>query len=426
MAAGYSRPQKFVREITGVQSLAEAESLRRQPFWLVVHENAGTRASKLVRALTAVAVRSCSGEINVRAMGGAEFQHFVALAAQEEAARYDCLPRLSSGEFRNDEWSGTGMTIGISKAGMVTVDATGTYGAVNTVFPPKSADPHGSAACFAAAMGFAKYFASAVLRKAAPFAESWVFSLESLAMSPAPSSLEPVPITNMGRVHLVGAGAIGSAFCFSLHLSDDVSELEIVDRERYDEPNQETTFFLSRRDAVRCPHKAQELARLAIRRGLQIVGHPPMDLQRGDSYLQRRCDALVCAVDNPETRRILDSANCGVLFNAGLGGTRLDAGHVLVSWHNADVPPLSQLYADASEPIAAREQDSFPVEINDDCSRLEYERMSLAAPFIALASGALLHALCRLNVEHRLPDANYIKLDLLGWQRFMTRRLLHA
>jgi hypothetical protein len=252
MTTGYSRPQKFIREVTGAGSLAEAERLRAQPFWLVVHANAAARMPKLVRALIAVAVRSCSGEINVRVAGSPELRQRVAVSAKNETEAYECPDRLSVAEFRESEWDGTGITIGMSRIGMVGVDAAGAYAAINYSLPPNSAAPCSAAACLAAALGFAKYFAAAVLKRPFAVGESWAYSLDSLsACVPSSRQLEAtVRTADLGAIHLLGAGAIGSALCFSLHLSDDSAMLDIVDRERYDEPNEETTFFVSRRSAA--------------------------------------------------------------------------------------------------------------------------------------------------------------------------------
>jgi hypothetical protein len=252
--------------------------------------------------------------------------------------------------------------------------------------------------------------------------EAWVFSLLDFNQAdPADSDLQhSVPANDLRRVHLLGAGAIGSAFCYSVSLSSDDSDLEIIDKERYDEPNQETTFFLSKQVAARNQPKATVLADFAQREGLRITPHGMRTLVRGDEYLTHECDVFVCAVDNSETRRILDATNSRVLLNAGLGGTRLDAGHVLVSVHEQGADVLSTLYPVTSDGIVAPD-GSAPREITDDCSRVAYSNISLAAPFMALASGALLHGLCHLLVRDP-PSIRYLKLDLLAWQQSMVRK----
>lgn len=421
--SGYSRPQKFIREVTGVASLEEAEKLRSQPFWLIVHEDAAPRIHVMVRALVAIAIRSTSGTIHIRTDGSDPFSARVGNLAEMEAGKYGCLDRLSVGPRRADEQIGPGIGIGIAIPGLITVDAAGMYATVNRVFPKSAATPHASAACFSAAIGFAKYFNSAILGRSKSAQESWVFSLADFRQD-EPTDLDlqkPVPATDLRKAHLLGAGAIGSAFCYSISLSSDGADLEIVDKERYDEPNQETTFFINKGVAARNQPKAIVLADFARREGLLITPHGMKALAEDDEYLAHECDVFICAVDNPETRRILDRVNSRVLLNAGLGGTRLDAGHVLVSVHGHDTEALSRLYPATSDGIVAAEGPA-PREIKDDCSRVAYNSVSLAAPFMALASGALLHALCH-GLAHNAPPISYLKLDLLAWQQSIIRKL---
>lgn len=425
MDSAYSRPQKYVREVTGVPSLEEAERLRQQPFWLVVHEEASARAANLVRALMAIAVRSCTGKIHVRVVGSDEFQRKISAIAEAEAESYGCMSRIFISAYDGHEKLGNGITIGINLPEMIAVDASGMYAAINNILPVDAPAPHGAAACFAASTAFTKFFAGFVLGKNERITESWGFSLETFSVAD-PETL-PLPGTDasheLGQIHLLGAGAIGSAFCYSIHLSNDFADISIVDRERYDEPNQETTFFLNQAEAACCPQKAEYLAKSATREGLVVNGLPMMEINAGDAYLNRSCNSFVCAVDNSETRRLLDDIHGDVLLNGGLGGTSSDAGHVLVTWHNSYVQPLSKLYP-PSNSSTIDSSKTIPKEITDECSMLAYESVSLAAPFVALSSGALLHALCCLSARSRLPDANYFKFDLLNLQGRPSRKFL--
>ncbi|MNL74292.1 hypothetical protein D3C87_1999070 [compost metagenome] len=56
------------------------------------------------------------------------------------------------------------------------------------------------------------------------------------------------------------------------------------------------------------------------------------------------------------------------------------------------------------------------------CSRLNYESASLAAPFIALAAGALLTVACAREALKVHARVNYIKIDLFGYQQAMDIR----
>lgn len=425
MSSGYSRIQKYVRETAGTKSLSEAGELQNQPLWLLVNSDVGPRAAILAQAISAMAVRACTGSIEVRVAGDELAIARIRQAVELEASGYGCLSRVNFQRQNPEELVGFGLCVGMVRHGFISVDASGMYAAINCIFPTGWPMPHASSACFAAAAAYAKYFGAHVIGRGEARDEAWVLSLETMeTVTPselsAPATCDPV---NLGEVHLLGGGAIGSAFSYVARLSQDVVDLDIVDKDRYEEPNQETTFFLSHAEALRRQPKAQALAGSTARFGLRTTFQPQMEIASGSPYLVRPSNAFICAVDNPETRRALDATKSDVLLNAGLGGSRLDAGHVLATWHNATTAPLSTVYPETADVGDVAGADA-PSEITDDCSRLEYASASLAAPFIALAAGAVLFALARQSRLGRLPDANYIKFDLLGWQQSHNRRML--
>lgn len=427
MSSGYSRIQKYVREAAGTKSLSEASDRQSHSLWVLVGPDCGPRAAMIAQAISAMAVRTCTGPIEIRVAGDELNIARIRQAIELEAIAYGCLSRVNLQHLNPAELVGFGLCVGIVREGFISVDASGMYAAINCIFPPSWPSPHASAACFAAAAAYAKYFGAHVIGRGEARDEAWVLSMETMeTVMPrelvAPKSCEPV---NLGEVHLLGGGAIGSAFSYVAYLSQDLVELDIVDRDRYEEPNQETTFFLSHVDALRRQPKAQALAGSTARIGLRTTFQPQMEVATGSPYLVRPSNAFVCAVDNPETRRALDQTKTDVLLNAGLGGSKLDAGHVLVTWHNANTVRLSTVYPETVDVVDMAATDA-PSEITDDCSRLEYASASLAAPFIALAAGALLYALARQSRLGKLPNVNYIKFDLLGWQQSYSRRMLKS
>lgn len=425
MSSGYSRTQKYIREVVGTASLSEARDLLNLPLWLLVGPDAGARAAVIAQVISAIAVRTCTGPIEIRVAGDELAVARIRQVVELEAGAYDCLSRVNLQRLDPAEMLESGLCVGMTYPGFVSADASGMYASVNRTFPPDWPVPHAAAACFAASAAYAKHFAANVIGRKAARDETWILSLESLTPVAdgsllAPPYCEPVTI---GEVHLLGGGAIGSAFSYVAYLSSDAVDLDIVDKDRYEEPNQETTFFLSHSAALRRQPKAQALAGSAARVGLRATFQPQMEVTTESPYLAQPSKVFVCAVDNPETRRILDGTKTDILLNAGLGGTKLDAGHVLVTWHTSETAPLSDVYSETTDKLVTAENDA-PSEITDDCSRLEYASASLAVPFIALAAGALLFALSRQSRLGKIPDANYIKLDLLGWQESMSRRML--
>jgi hypothetical protein len=427
MSSGLSRTLKYIRELAGTASLSEAGKLQSQPLWIVVGQEAGIRTLPIVRAVTAIAVRTCAGPIEVRIAGDDLFYARVRQTVEIEASDYGCQARVSVKKLEPAEQVANGLGIGIADRQLVSADASGMYAGINLLFKTDWPAPHASAACFAAAAAFAKYFAANVLNRPAAAAERWVFSLETLEVVDVniiskPTSVEPA---QLGEAHLLGGGAIGSAYSFVANMAADEGRLEIVDKDRYDEPNQETTFFLNRKAAMRRQPKAEALAGYAARAGLELKFQPQMEVIKDDPYLAKACNAFVCAVDNTLTRRLLDATDADVLLNAGLGGTALDGGHILVTWHTQNTGKLSSLYPESIEQ-APDQGANPPSEITDKCSRIDYDSVSLAAPFIALAAGSMLYALCRQSALGLPPDANYFKIDLLGHQSSISRRLTRS
>jgi hypothetical protein len=113
----------------------------------------------------------------------------------------------------------------------------------------------------------------------------------------------------------------------------------------------------------------------------------------------------------------------GLLFNAGVGGTTADAGHVLWTRHGPGDAPLAPLYVRRT-PVAQRTTSSWPAEVAADrCSQLHYEGVAMAAPFIGLGAGAMLAAGVAQQAMRVEPDTNYVKLDLLALQQRYLRLL---
>jgi hypothetical protein len=403
-----SRLDKFVRERAKTASLAEAHSARERAIELAIASGA---SSHLVRAAVALAVRCFTGAVHLvvdDADGDA------ASVAIEEARTYGAEARVRIG-------SGTEpvVRLGLGKAiDGVFVDAAGPVAYVNMLATRNEA-AWPPAAAFAAACGFGKLFATMIGVDRGICEEEWSFSLLTLN-TPAPSDQPTVPAElDVGNVVLIGAGAIGSAFAFVLKTSGWRCELRIVDPQGYDEPNHETTLLIAKRDALARLPKAKTLAGLVA--GGSITADALEDrVGPGHAVLESRCDVLVCAVDNPDTRRILDDAACDVLLNGAVGGSGLDAGLVLWTRHAQGDHLLASLYPHVAETTS---NTPPPTEVaGDECSRVAYEGVALAAPFMALASASLLAAACAHRVLGTLPAPRYLQFDLLELQSKYSER----
>jgi hypothetical protein len=403
-----SRLDKFVRERAKTTSLAEAHSARERAIELTI---AGGASSHLVRAAVALAVRCFTGAVHL-VVDDADSD--AASVAIEEARTYGAEARVRMGSGGEPV-----VRLGLCKAiDGVFVDAAGPVAYVNmlatsngTAWPP--------AAAFAVACGFGKLFARMLGVDRSICEEPWDFSLLTLTTA-APCDQRAVPTElDVGKVVLIGAGAIGSAFAFVLKMCDWRCELHIVDPQAYDEPNHETTLLIAKRDALACLPKAKTLAGLVA--GGRITADPIEErVGPGHAVLESRCNLLVCAVDNPDTRRILDNTACDVLLNGAVGGSGLDAGLVLWTRHADGGPTLASLYPEVAETTS---NTPPPTEVaGDECSRVAYEGVALAAPFMALASASLLVAGCAHHAFGALPAPRYLQFDLLELQSKYSER----
>jgi len=400
-----SRIDKLVCEVAGFDRIADASRLRSQPIELLVDDRTPVA---LVRSAVALGLRCFADMVHVGSEG--RLPAVVADAALLEAHEYGAGDRVSLARRPG----ALGLGLGCQRGAQPFVDARTWTAGINELLT--GGRPSAAAASFAASAGVAKLFAIAMGKRATLIEESWHFSL--LVLDAAHRYQEPGPI-NFGRVLLIGAGAIGSGFVHTLRESGWEGHLEIVDGERYDEPNHETTLVISQLHARARAKKAETLALLAQRPGLTAHGSQ-VEIDASSPVLAEPWNAVVVAVDNAELRCALDHVTAPIL-NAGVGGTRDDAGHVLFSRHGANDPPLSSLYR--LKTSATQFADDAPCDIVDRCSRIEYANSALAAPFLGLGAGALLAGGLAQMTAAMDANANYLKLDLLECQsRFLREK----
>lgn len=405
----------MVREVVGTDRLAEATRIREQDVDIFLGEDAGDKVAQMALVSVALSLRCVRGRIRVHFCGkepaGLSWSDkSTRVLLEDEALTYGEPDRL---QFGGTEAATFRLGLGVEMSNGVFADASGWEASVNRLL---GGDPatHGPAAVFSTCCAFAKLFAVHLLGRDEFAKEAWSFSLRTMGgPKTLPPDLPSEPL-HLGRIGVLGAGAIGSGFTYCIWLSRWSVDLDIIDRDTYGEPNQETTMFVGSPEVWRTRKKAIALAELARRPGLTTRPFPE-EVGAESPILGERRDAFVCAVDNPDTRRVLDGVNCHLLLNGGVGGGAEDAGHVLWTRHTPGEPRLSVRYA-ASEQQA---QSSLPPPLemrNDKCSRIAYNDVALAAPFIGLSAGALLAASCGLQAAGWHPPVNYLKLDLLKLQ----------
>lgn len=412
----YSRIDKLVISQRGLTSLVDAQSARDRAFHLVLPARSGLGVSLMAKAAVSLALRTLRGKIVVTIdprFDQAGHKHLFE-ELEQEAYVYGQPDRLRLG--MRPSAGAIGLALGVEVDGMVIADAAGWNCAVNRILPAAK-ETAGPAAALAVSLAFAKVFNAYVLGQDCNLWEDWAFSLETHA--PVTSNGAGGGV-NIGDVAVLGAGAIGAAVLFVVKHSGWSGNLEFIDFDRYDKPNEETTLLIGIPEVLRNRHKAIVLAELGTTEDLSVTPTTHKIESASDPVLLKPRDMFIAAVDNAATRRLLDAANARVVLNAAVGGARAEAGHVLWTRHMKEDRPLSSFYP-SSNGDANGNHGRVPDEITDECSRIAYENASFAAPFIALAAGSLLAAGCAQRAADRWANNSYLKLDLFGYQSKFRR-----
>lgn len=406
-----SRITKGVFDILRTGNFAAAEGIRNKDVDLVIPAGASCNLVAMAQTATALVLRCFTGKIRVHGDDlGAAVRH--SLSAEAEKLR--ALERL---EFVSRVMGPWRLAFGCSVEGAVCGDCSGWTARINGIFETRMAAA-GCTVTFATACMVAKLFNAAVLGRPMNLFESWDFCL--LRFRPRPAThIAAKGGLNLGRVTLLGAGAIGTAVGYVMLRSGVVAEVLVIDPQGFEEPNLETCILVDFGAVTGLAPKASFLADQLNVGGIVARSERRRVDSSGDPLLRCNAHAFVCAVDNPETRVILDNVP-GVLLNAGLGDSKYDAGFVLWTRHSASGPRLSDLYAESAGGRGAQRGGHVPDEFNDECSRMRYLDTALSIPFTALAAGSLLTAGLFQRALDVRPDCSSLQLDLFGKQQRMT------
>lgn len=179
----------------------------------------------------------------------------------------------------------------------------------------RSANPFGAAAaaCIGAANVFRTVFASQLTSPAPD--HDLVFSildLDPLAKTP---SNPPLANVDIGTVHLVGAGAIGNGFLWTMTRAAGIrGELHVVDGEEVDDTNPQRYVLVAAADVGTMK---VGIAARTTNASLRVVPHP----ERWGAYLSGlsggwKFDRVAVAVDSARDRIAVQAALPRVTFNA--------------------------------------------------------------------------------------------------------------
>jgi hypothetical protein len=416
-----SRVSKLVNDSTKAGSLRESDTARVVPFSLVLSDAHPAKIATMAHVAVTLALRCFTGP--VRVYGDA--RRATELSAGGTLGEYVGRIADAYGAPHRLEWaagepsSGPTLHLGRGPSSGFVADAVGWTAGVNTVLRPQ-VDAEVPASVFAVSCAFAQLFGETLLGR--PRQHAWSVFLRNMTGHTEISDTFTREPTDCGEITLLGAGAIGSAFAYLLWLSGWSARVVVLDRDSYDEPNLETSCLIGREHVRRCLPKAPALAECMRREGLQATGRVE-EVRAGSPVLGVTQRFFVCGVDNSETRRELDAHGSSWLLNAGVGGSSRDVGHVLYSRHGAGDPLLSTCYPARAGAIPGLtevpESGHVPREMAEECSRIPYQGISAAAPFVATTAAALIATACAGGVAS-MP--RYVKIDLLGMQDRMDVR----
>jgi molybdopterin/thiamine biosynthesis adenylyltransferase len=180
--------------------------------------------------------------------------------------------------------------------------------------------------------------------------ESLTFSILDYALN-TPSTENPVlpESFHLGSIHLIGAGAIGSATAYSLRSIHGVSgALTVIDPETIEVSNLNRYLPVTAKDAIENKPKVNIVKGLLSDSGLQVT----VFRKAYQNYAKKRTpnlDLAVVAVDNDQTRWTIQNDFPRVILNGATGVSSLT-----ISRHDdfLEKACLGCLYPKGQEPTA--------------------------------------------------------------------------
>src|SRR6185369_6460518 len=242
MTTGLSRVAKYIIETANLKSVAMAEQSRSIPINIILGTSKTDKVAMMALTALGLAIRTLKGSINIY-LPLAEVPPLRWQTASlkdiliNEAARAGALDRLCfcNGQPDNSPTISLGCNIG----GAYLADCAGWRAFIGNVAPPSASEipAVAPAAAFATACTFARMFNAVVLNEKRYDKASWQYSLYNFDISSADEDYSEEIDIAIGKVSLLGAGAIGSGFAFTLWLSNWTGDFVIIDKDRYEEPN---------------------------------------------------------------------------------------------------------------------------------------------------------------------------------------------
>jgi molybdopterin/thiamine biosynthesis adenylyltransferase len=176
-------------------------------------------------------------------------------------------------------------------------------------------------ALFAACYGAAQCFLHAATATGADYQKIEPFRISLLSYDFTDTNA-PIPTRiDFREAHLVGVGAVGSAFVYVLaHLPGCDGLLHLIDNDGVDDPNLERYILMRKRDVTR---KKTEVAEEALRAGGPRGVSHPVNMQRFQTEAGYKQDLLITPVDSELGRRKLATGLPRAVLNGATGGTNV-------------------------------------------------------------------------------------------------------
>ncbi|MFN7138215.1 MAG: hypothetical protein ACK4UN_02630, partial [Limisphaerales bacterium] len=198
-----SRVTKAIAVMRREQRFSNAEDIRKIDVDIYLPATITLEASQMAQVAVALVLRCFTGNLRVH---GVPEEHSVKATLQSEARKVGGIERLQLKPNNVGEWR---LALCHRRDGAVSADVSGWNARMNGTFTERipAAAP---AIAFSVACVIAKLFSAAILGNHKNFLETWDFCLLRFGVNEIDQIAVPSNV-NLGRVALLGAGAIGSA-----------------------------------------------------------------------------------------------------------------------------------------------------------------------------------------------------------------------
>jgi len=176
-------------------------------------------------------------------------------------------------------------------------------------------------ALFAACYGVSQTFLHAAIASGAGYRLIEPFALSLLTYDFSGTNAPTPGTVDFEVSHLVGIGAVGSAFVYALsHLSSSTGVLQLIDNDCIDEPNLQRYILMRNKDVEQ---KKTDVAKEALRAsGLKGISHP-ISFAQFQEHFGYHVNLLITPVDSEAGRRKLATCLPKFVLNAATGNTNV-------------------------------------------------------------------------------------------------------